>query len=63
MFVVCESILALARTELSLFAGQDGFAGETNLLHMTSEVGLQAHHTQRRVVSGALVESVKFGEA
>jgi hypothetical protein len=46
MFIVCEAIFAPARAELSLPAGQDCFANETTLFHMTSKVGLQAHHTQ-----------------
>ena len=48
MFGVCVSILAAARAELRLPAGQLRFADETNFSHMTSKVGLQAHHTHVR---------------
>jgi hypothetical protein len=46
MFVIRETVLASARTESSLSAGQSRFADSTNSLHTTSKVGLQAYHTQ-----------------
>ncbi len=63
MFIVCESIFTLARAESGLLARQCGIANNAHHFHMTSKVGLQAYHIRRSVVSGALVESVKFGEA
>jgi hypothetical protein len=63
--VVRESILTPAGTELSLLAVEVSFANETTLFHKTLKVGLRAYHTRLRLraVSGAPVESVKFGEA
>lgn len=46
VLVVREAILASERAESSLLADQGRFADETHHLHMTSNVGLQAYHTQ-----------------
>lgn len=46
MFVVRECVLAAEGTEFGLPAAQFRFANETDCFHMTSEVGLQAYHTQ-----------------
>ncbi len=46
MFVVCASVLAPARAENRLSAGQIRLANETQLFHTTSKVGLQAYHIQ-----------------
>jgi hypothetical protein len=44
--IICSRVLAPARTELGLLAGQLRLADETKLFHMTVEVGLQAYHIQ-----------------
>ena len=67
MLVVRRGVLAPARAESRLPAGQPTLADGARFLHKTSKVGLRAYHIRVRVrmqfVSGTLVESAKFGEA
>ena len=44
MLVVCRIILASARTEDRLPAGQGSFADNADLFHTTYKVGLRAYH-------------------
>jgi hypothetical protein len=67
VLIVCGSVLASARAEDGLPAVKGSFADDADLFHKTSKVGLRAYHIRvpavTELVSGAPVESAKFGEA